>query len=346
MLKRVFGVLILTLVWSVSSGQRQSIKPYGNYNPDEVKSFALGNSAKAKQFAEDILRRTGEENIDSLFKKVYIVKDTLLKAGTYDNSYWDVPSQKIVYFSGKEFSGEVSVYKNRIFETVLYKDTCVNALVTRKKYFGLIDEDQPNVVVDSTKTVSGTTIINNTTNVNNYYTKKDTTLNESLNHLGTQKDTTKTFFETTVGKVLLTSALATLTGVGIKYLFFNEKEKPIIIVQPPVVIPPIVIPPVVIPPIVIPPVVIPPVVIPPVIVPPVEPRTQPDGIPSEPTTMPDGIPAVTPETPVPTTNPDVPVPPAGLPAEPRGMPGGIGQTFFPAGRMITVGIRIPAPWGR
>lgn len=110
-----------------------------------------------------------------------------------------------------------------------------------------------------------------------------------------------------------------------------------------------------------PPVVVPPV-IPPVIPPVVEPRTMPPGIPSvpivpapglpsDPRTMPDGIPA--PEIPItgipgipeqPAIQPDTPVP-AGIPAEPRGMPSGIGQTFFP-GKIMTVGITFPAPWGR
>lgn len=89
----------------------------------------------------------------------------------------------------------------------------------------------------------------------------------------------------------------------------------------------------------------------PIIVPPVEPRTMPPGIPgtttpttpdspggipSDPRTQPGGIPGVEiPSTPEPET-PSTP----GLDSEPRGMPGGI------SGKIVTVGIVLPAPWGR
>lgn len=145
-MKKTIVVLLLTLGWLITSGQRQPILPYGHYSPRQVKVFANSNSLKAKQFSAYLLHKTGESTINSLFQKV-VVKDTTLEAGSYQNSYWDVPTQEIKFFVGKKFIGEVTLYQNKIFETILYKDTCVNILNTRRRYFGLISEDQPTPVV-------------------------------------------------------------------------------------------------------------------------------------------------------------------------------------------------------
>jgi len=122
-------------------GQRQPILPYGNYCPKEVEKFAKGNSSKAKQYTTLLLQKTGESSIESLFQKV-VVKDTTLEAGTYENSYWDVKTQKIKFFPGKKFTGEVTLYNNKIYEDILYKDTCINLLNAQKRFLGLIKEDQ------------------------------------------------------------------------------------------------------------------------------------------------------------------------------------------------------------
>ena len=156
-------VLVLTLGWLVSNGQREPILPYGNYSPKEVKEFANGDSPKAKKFSLYLLHKTGESNIDSLFQKVVVI-DTLLEAGSYDNSCWDVQAQELKFFLGKRFKGEVTLYRNKIFETILYKDTCVNILNTPRKYFGLIDDDQPIPVINSLPSQT-TTIYNLNFNV-------------------------------------------------------------------------------------------------------------------------------------------------------------------------------------
>ncbi|MFA6392751.1 MAG: hypothetical protein WCW54_01550 [Candidatus Paceibacterota bacterium] len=135
-------VLLFALGWLITNGQRQPILPYGHYSPRQVKNFANGDSPKAKKVSAYLLLKTGESSINSLFQKV-VVKDTILEAGTYENSYWDVPTQELKFFPGKRFEGEITLYQNKIFETILYKDTCVNILNTQRKYFGLIEEDQP-----------------------------------------------------------------------------------------------------------------------------------------------------------------------------------------------------------
>lgn len=307
-MKTVLGVLILILNGLVSSGQRQPILPYGHYGPSEIKSFVEGDSPKAKQYKDLLLHKTGEDNLDSLLKKVFI-RDTTFEAGVYDNTCWDVSTQKVFPFLGEYFKGKVYVYRNKIFEMVLWKDTCANILNTGRRYLNLIPEDQPHKVVKVDSLGGGTIINNTTTNIVNNYGAKDTIPNKSLENLGTTHNDSVKWYNTTVARI--GEGLLLAYGGYRLYGLLNKEKPQVVEKKPDPIIPPV-----------------------------VEPRRMPpDGIPSDPRTMPpDGIPGETPETETPTTEPETPSTP-GLDAEPRGMPSGI------SGKFVTVGVVLPAPWG-
>lgn len=141
-MKKLVLMLLLVTCWLMAKGQKQPILPYGDYSPVEIERFAKGSSAKARQFAELILLKTGETNLSELFQNVF-VKDTVLEAGSYKNSCWNTETSRIEFFPGKKFIGKVGLYNNKKFEQVLYKGACGNILDTPKKLLGLIEEDLP-----------------------------------------------------------------------------------------------------------------------------------------------------------------------------------------------------------
>lgn len=141
------NVLILAsvLMFGLCAAQKQPLFiSKGNHNPTEVESFALGNSSKAVQYRNYLLLKTGESDIVSLFKKVSVENYTLV-AGSYQNSCWNTSTNLIEFYSGKEFTGDVTVYTNDSKRIILYKNNCGNLLNCREEVITLSDEDLPYV---------------------------------------------------------------------------------------------------------------------------------------------------------------------------------------------------------
>lgn len=98
------------------------------YSTESMKSFALEDNPKSKQFRELLLSKTGKNDINSVFENIRIV-DTTLEAGTYRNSDWNPVSGKFEPFIGKYYKGKVTIRRQENGETkLLYKNACGNML--------------------------------------------------------------------------------------------------------------------------------------------------------------------------------------------------------------------------
>lgn len=130
-------------MFGLCAAQDQPLMPYGNHNPSEVKSFALGGTSKQIQYKNYLLLKTGESGIRILFQKVRVVKDTLLQAGSYQNSCWNVQKGLIKFYEGREYAGDVTVYEDGSRKIILYKNDCANLLNCKTEYFTLNNADLP-----------------------------------------------------------------------------------------------------------------------------------------------------------------------------------------------------------
>lgn len=326
-MRKLIGVLILILGWLVSAGQGTKENFFGKAEYDGFQKVEKGAFWVKRPEAKKVYEGQTPEGIEvKNLESDYFVRFVKAEHNNSDINYITFPKGEKIYLKeGKWFAAvcgnQLEFWKPVDFFRVIHDSIFVDIPAR-----------------DTTKVGSGTTIINNTTKtVNNYYgTKKDTTINKSLENLRGQKDSVK-WYETTVAGIV---GGLIIGGVASYFIFKKEKTPPPKPYVPPVIIPPVIIPPVIIPP-------------EPRTMPPGIPGTTPEtpnvpGIPSDPRNMPPGIPGTTlPETPTTPTTPEPETPSTpGLGAEPRGMPSGIGQTFFPAGKIVTIGLTFPAPWGR
>lgn len=143
--KLVLAMLIFAFAFGLEcSAQKLPIRPYlkgdSVYSLESMRLYYKENTPVSNQCVKYFLLKTGEKDLNSLFKKVITI-DTTLKAGTYQNSYWDVPTGTLKFCSGKEFTGKISVYKEGKNTKLLFKNKCGNAL--DELVDGLSDEDLP-----------------------------------------------------------------------------------------------------------------------------------------------------------------------------------------------------------
>lgn len=144
-MKKIILLVILITVSQISKGQLSPVLPYNNLGQplDTIKALALGTSAKSLAFRnciveniKDLLKDTlvfSEENLGWAFQ-YFFSEEVVLKAGEYQNSGWNAKTGKIEFFSGKDFTGFVWIFRIGSYETVICKGNCANPLnVTEQK---------------------------------------------------------------------------------------------------------------------------------------------------------------------------------------------------------------------
>ncbi|MDD3662554.1 MAG: hypothetical protein PHT84_01675, partial [Candidatus Pacebacteria bacterium] len=141
MKKMMFLLVVVLLGFQAAARKGQPILPYGDYSIEDVRTFALSDSEKAKEFRMVLVPlvqrkldesgenlKLSESHVSWIFDQV-VEQEAWLEARQFKNSRW-MPNENIIefYVSETRYEGSAGIFVYGKCSFPLYKTSCANLL--------------------------------------------------------------------------------------------------------------------------------------------------------------------------------------------------------------------------